>query len=78
MQAIVDQLNKRYSGIVFLLWGKPAQDRGKGINKSKHCVLTAPHPSPLSAHRGYFGSHHFSQCNDYLVKQGQEPIDWQV
>jgi uracil-DNA glycosylase len=77
-EAIVDQLNRQYAGIVFLLWGKPAEARGKAVNRGKHCVLTGPHPSPLSAHRGYFGCQHFSKCNEYLVKNGQEPIDWQV
>ena len=72
------QLNKEYSGIVFLLWGKPAQARGAGINKSKHCVMINVHPSPLSAHRGFFGCQHFSKANAYLEKNGRDPITWQV
>ena len=77
-QAIINQLNKEYSGIVFLLWGKPAQARGAGINKSKHCVMINVHPSPLSAHRGFFGCQHFSKANAYLEKNGRDPITWQV
>ena len=73
--AIIDHLNKR-EHIVFILWGNYAQRKGSCISRQKHCVLNAPHPSPLSAHRGFFGSKPFSQCNNYLKLQGQEPIDW--
>jgi uracil-DNA glycosylase len=61
-----------------LLWGKPAQDRGKGVplDRKKHLVLEAPHPSPLSAHRGFLGCRHFSKANEYLRGKGMAPIDW--
>lgn len=71
-------LNERREGIVFLLWGSYAQRKGALIDGTKHCVLKAPHPSPLSAHRGFFGCQHFSKTNDYLQQAGQSPIDWTV
>jgi uracil-DNA glycosylase len=64
--------------VVFLLWGSYAQKKGVMIDAQKHCVLKAPHPSPLSAHRGFFGCRHFSQANDYLRQHGRSPIDWQL
>lgn len=71
-------LNEQRQGLVFMLWGSYAQKKGGFIDKSKHLVLTAPHPSPLSAHRGFLGCRHFSQANHYLEKQGNKPIDWQL
>lgn len=75
--AVVAALNKRDGkGCVFMLWGGPAKQKGSKINQSKHCVLRAVHPSPLSAHNGWFGSKHFSQANEYLIRTKQAPIDW--
>ena len=71
-------LNEQRENIVFLLWGSYAQKKGQFIDAAKHCVLKAPHPSPLSAYRGFFGCGHFSAANDYLVKQGQSAIDWRL
>ena len=62
--------------LVFLLWGAYAQRKGELINAGKHLVLTSVHPSPLSAHRGFFGNHHFSKTNEFLVSHGKEPISW--
>ena len=64
--------------IVFLLWGRPAQQKAAMLSNPKHLVLKAPHPSPLSAHRGFFGCRHFSKTNEFLVKNGCEPIDWEI
>ncbi|XXQ69325.1 uracil-DNA glycosylase [Neisseriaceae bacterium B1] len=75
---VIEQLNQHREHVVFLLWGSHAQKKGAKINRDKHLVLTAPHPSPLSAYRGFFGCQHFSQTNDYLVKHGFAAIDWQV
>ena len=75
---IIDELNRGRDGLVFLLWGAYAQKKGERIDRSRHLVLTAPHPSPLSAHRGFFGSKHFSKANEYLQKQGIKPIDWSL
>ncbi len=75
--AVVEALNKRPGkGIVFMLWGGAAKKKGARVDKKRHCVLTAAHPSPLSAHRGWFGSKHFSEANMFLVKTGQTPVDW--
>jgi uracil-DNA glycosylase len=76
--AAIQALNRDREGIIFLLWGKPAQEKGKIIDGSKHIVLRAAHPSPLSAHNGFFGCKHFSRVNEELEKQGLAPIDWQV
>ena len=73
---IVGQLNSGRDGLVFLLWGSYAQRKGDIVDRTRHCVLTAPHPSPLSAHRGFFGCRHFSQTNAYLENRGLAPIDW--
>lgn len=73
---VVRVLNEQREQLVFLLWGSYAQKKGQIIDRNKHLVLQSPHPSPLSAHRGFLGCRHFSQTNDYLVKTGQEPIDW--
>lgn len=64
--------------MVFILWGAPAQRKEKMLNNPKHLILKAPHPSPLSAYRGFFGSKPFSQTNDFLVQHGLEAIDWQI
>jgi uracil-DNA glycosylase len=76
--AVVQILNDKREGIVFMLWGSYAMKKGAVINQRKHLVLKAPHPSPLSAHRGFLGCKHFSSANDYLQKNGQTPIDWSV
>lgn len=75
---VVDTLNREREGLVFLLWGSYAQAKGKVIDARRHRVLKAPHPSPLSAHRGFMGCGHFSAANDYLSRQGQAPIDWSL
>jgi len=74
--AIIRALNDRGEHIVFMLWGSYAQKKGAFIDRKKHLVLEAPHPSPLSAHRGFLGCGHFKKANDYLVKNGRKPIDW--
>lgn len=76
--AVIREINDKREGVVFLLWGSYAQKKGQFIDKKKHCVLNAPHPSPLSAHRGFMGCKHFSQTNEYLDSQGQMPIDWSL
>lgn len=76
--AAIKALNEQRSGLVFVLWGSYAQKKGAVIDQSKHLVLKSVHPSPLSAHRGFFGQHQFSTINDYLQSQGQMPINWQV
>jgi uracil-DNA glycosylase len=73
---VVQVLSAGRQQLVFLLWGSYAQKKGAMIDTSKHLVLKAPHPSPLSAHRGFFGCRHFSQCNGYLESHGQAPVDW--
>ena len=75
---VVDVLNREREGLVFLLWGAYAQQKGKVIDTRRHRVLKAPHPSPLSAHRGFLGCRHFSQTNDYLARHGQARIDWRL
>lgn len=75
---VIRKLNEREKPIVFILWGKPAQAKQAMIDRSRHIVLTAPHPSPLSAHRGFFGSKPFSKTNNALIALGEEPIDWQL
>ena len=74
--AAIRELSQRRSGIVFLLWGSYAIAKSQFIDKGKHHILTAPHPSPLSAYRGFFGCRHFSKTNELLAAQGQQPIDW--
>jgi uracil-DNA glycosylase len=73
---VVEILNAEREHLVFLLWGSYAQKKGAKVDGSRHCVLTAPHPSPLSAHRGFFGCRHFSMANAYLQAHGRTPIDW--
>lgn len=75
---IISLLNERREHLVFLLWGSYAQRKGAMIDRERHLVLQSPHPSPLSAHRGFFGNQHFSRGNDYLREHGQTPIDWRV
>ncbi|MGY4677438.1 uracil-DNA glycosylase [Pasteurella sp. P03HT] len=75
---VISVLNEQREHLVFLLWGSHAQKKGQFIDRHKHCVLTAPHPSPLSAHRGFFGCRHFSKANEYLIQQGLSPIQWQL
>ncbi|EGY53647.1 uracil-DNA glycosylase [Neisseria shayeganii] len=75
---VVAVLNEAREHLVFMLWGSHAQKKGAIIDRSRHLVLTAPHPSPLSAHRGFFGCRHFSQANGYLKQHGLGEIDWQV
>lgn len=74
----VQALNEQREGLIFLLWGSYAQKKGAFIDTSKHRVLKAPHPSPLSSYRGFFGCKHFSLANQYLDEQGAKPIDWQL
>ena len=76
--AVVQALTDGREGLVFMLWGSYAQKKGAVIDRRKHLVLKAPHPSPLSAHRGFLGCKHFSQANDYLQQNQQKPIDWSV
>ena len=75
---VIRRLADQREGLVFILWGSHAQKKGAFIDRSRHLVLSAPHPSPLSAHRGFFGSRPFSQANAYLKAQGKSEIDWQV
>lgn len=74
--AAIETLSRKREGLVFLLWGNFAISKSHLIDKSKHQVLTAPHPSPLSAHNGWFGSKHFSQTNEWLINRGQSAIHW--
>lgn len=76
--AAIRILNEQERPIVFILWGSPAQKKAQMLHNPKHLILKAPHPSPLSAYRGFFGSRPFSQTNEFLVKNGLEPIDWQI
>ena len=75
---IITHLNQRKEPMVFLLWGRPAQRKQSMITNPNHLVITSPHPSPLSAYRGFFGSRPFSKANDFLMRHGMEPIDWQL
>lgn len=75
---VIDVINREREEVVFLLWGGYAQRKGALIDTQRHCVLKAPHPSPLSAHRGFFGCKHFSAANTYLQNCGQTPIDWRL
>ena len=76
--AIIEAVNKEERPIVYLLWGRPAQSKIPMLDNPKHLILKAPHPSPYSADRGFFGCRHFSQANEFLRANGQEPIDWQI
>lgn len=75
---VVELLNEERTGLVFMLWGSYAQKKGAKIDRSKHLVLESPHPSPLSAYRGFWGCRHFSKANAYLEASGQAPINWQL
>ncbi|MCZ4294377.1 uracil-DNA glycosylase [Vibrio sinaloensis] len=75
---VIEAVNQHQSGVVFLLWGAHAQKKGRFIDRTKHFVLAGPHPSPLSAHRGFFGCRHFSQANQILIQQGLTPIEWRL
>lgn len=74
--AVIAALNREREHLVFLLWGSYAIRKGSLVDSSRHLVLTSPHPSPLSSYRGFFGNHHFTLCNDYLIQHGQQPILW--
>ena len=74
--AVIRSLNAERQHLVYMLWGAYAQQKGACIDTAHNLVLTSPHPSPLSARRGFFGNHHFSRANDYLVASGQTPIEW--
>ena len=76
--AVIRVLNQQDRPIIYLLWGKPAQNKAAQVTNTIQLLLKAPHPSPLSAYRGFFGCKHFSKCNDYLKSNGIEPIDWQI
>ena len=76
--AAIRILNQQDRPIVFILWGRPAQQKSVMLNNPKHLVLKAPHPSPLSAYRGFFGSRPFSKTNNFLISHGEQPIDWQI
>jgi len=73
---VIAVINQQQNHVVFMLWGAYAQRKGQGIDRSRHLVLKAPHPSPLSAHRGFLGCRHFSQCNHFLESHHKKPIDW--
>jgi uracil-DNA glycosylase len=75
---VIDELNRGREGLVFLLWGSYAQAKGRLIDRHRHLVLQAPHPSPLSAHRGFLGCGHFSAANRYLEGKGLAPMDWSL
>lgn len=73
---IIRELNDRRDGLVFVLWGSYAQKKAAFVDRKRHLVIESPHPSPLSSHRGFFGSRPFSKANDYLRSHGEKPIDW--
>ena len=75
---VIDVINRERQGVVFMLWGSYAQRKGAFIDGERHCILKAPHPSPLSAHRGFFGCGHFLMANEYLQGRGDTPIDWSL
>lgn len=76
--ATIKAVNELETPVVFLLWGSNARAKKALLNNPKHLVLEAPHPSPLSVYRGFYGCKHFSKCNEFLEKNGQSPIDWQI
>ena len=76
--AVIKHLSDQKKNLVFILWGKFAQEKKSLIDDSKHLILSSAHPSPLSAHTGFFGSKHFSKTNEYLASHGIDPIDWQI
>lgn len=73
---VIDLISMYQNDIVFMLWGAYAQKKGATIDQKRHLILKSPHPSPLSAHRGFFGNNHFSRANEYLITKGKSPIDW--
>ena len=75
---VISELNKKQTPVIFLLWGSPARQKAQIIDNPIHIKLTCPHPSPLSAYRGFFGCKHFSKTNELLMKNGMTPIDWQI
>ncbi len=75
---VIETVNREREGVVFMLWGSYARKKGQHIDRSKHLVLEGPHPSPLSAYRGFFGCKHFSKANDWLERQGKPTVDWQL
>ncbi|RBW50591.1 uracil-DNA glycosylase [Marinobacter sp. F3R11] len=75
---VIETVNREREGVVFLLWGSYARKKGQHIDRRRHLVLEGPHPSPLSAYRGFFGCKHFSRANDWLRDQGQEPVNWEL
>ncbi|MDV2857566.1 MULTISPECIES: uracil-DNA glycosylase [Oceanimonas] len=75
---VIQAVNEHCEGVVFLLWGSHAQKKGRHINRERHHVLSGPHPSPLSAYRGFFGCRHFSQANQLLQNDGKTPVNWQL
>jgi uracil-DNA glycosylase len=75
---VIQVLNDQCEGLVFMLWGSYAQKKGRLVDARKHLVLTSPHPSPLSAHRGFIGNGHFSRANQYLEAHGRSPVDWRL
>ncbi|MEG1580203.1 MAG: uracil-DNA glycosylase [Bacteroidaceae bacterium] len=74
--AVIQKISDEREHVVFILWGSYAQKKGLVIDRTRHLVLQSAHPSPLSAYRGFFGNHHFSKANDYLIQNGQTPICW--
>lgn len=74
--AVISLLNSQRQNLVFIFWGSPAQRKGAFVDSNRHLVLTSPHPSPLSAYRGFFGNSHFSKANSYLLEHGETPIEW--
>lgn len=76
--AVIKAVNEQDRPIVYFLWGRPAQNKASMLTNPKHLILKAPHPSPLSAYRGFFGCRHFSQANAFLQENGIDPIDWQI
>ena len=75
---VIEAINQHQSGVIFLLWGAHAQKKGRFIDRKRHHILEAPHPSPLSAHRGFFGCRHFSRANHLLQSMGKSEIDWRL
>ncbi|MCR4842606.1 MAG: uracil-DNA glycosylase [Eubacterium sp.] len=76
--AVIQAVNAKEEPVVYMLWGRPAREKKRMLNNPRHLVLEAPHPSPLSAYRGFFGCRHFSKANAFLESQGLDPIDWQI
>ncbi|MDC3235260.1 uracil-DNA glycosylase, partial [Candidatus Puniceispirillum sp.] len=76
--AVIAQLNNTRNNVVFVLWGRKAQEKGIGIDPKRHKIIMSAHPSPFSAHNGFFGSKPFSKANDYLVNHNISPVDWSL